>query len=339
MTTVSGMPTVFLFAGQGSQYYQMGKELFENNARVRYWLQHVDEVFADYLGTSIVAEMYRDDRAFGAAFEAIAFTHPAIFGVQYALARAVMEDDIQPDYVLGTSLGELVAATIASVMPLEACVRVIADQIGLFSRQGKAGEGGMLAVVAPLDICREHEQVFAGVEFAAINHAQHFVVAGADADLLRIERFLQREEILFQRLPVPVAFHSRYIEPFRTSIQATYSSVVFQLPHLPFVSAMSASCMPSLDAEHFWQVARQPIRFSESIVMLERADSYFYLDFGPRGTLANFSARNFSRRSSSRALHLLCPFGAELQQFARLAAVRRSHAPALPRDEIGRHIE
>ncbi len=99
-------PLVFMFSGQGSQYYHMGKELFKENTVFRQSMLEMDAIAARRIGTSIVEEIYHPGKRVSDPFDSILFSHPAIFMIEYSLYKVLEDRGIYPDYVLGSSLGE-----------------------------------------------------------------------------------------------------------------------------------------------------------------------------------------------------------------------------------------
>src|SRR5688572_9620134 len=112
-------PIVFMFSGQGSHYYQMGRELFEQQPIFRHWMQLADSIYQELTGLSIIHELYENGHKKSEPFVRTLLTHPAIFSIEYALGQIILEQGIIPDYVLGTSLGEFAAAVFAGVMTFE----------------------------------------------------------------------------------------------------------------------------------------------------------------------------------------------------------------------------
>src|SRR6266404_8409287 len=111
-------PTVFMFSGQGSHYFQMGRALYESNPVFAHWLDRMDKVVHDLTGRSVLTVLY-GERSKAEPFVDITATHPAIFMVEYALAQALMEKGVVPDYTLGTSLGSFAAASVSGCLSME----------------------------------------------------------------------------------------------------------------------------------------------------------------------------------------------------------------------------
>src|SRR4051812_8779412 len=101
-----------MFSGQGSQYFHMGRALFEGNATFRHWMTRLDAMVRQSSGASVVETLYSDANRRSDAFDRTLLTHPAIFMVEVSLAQCLMDAGLQPDLVLGASLGSFAAAAV-----------------------------------------------------------------------------------------------------------------------------------------------------------------------------------------------------------------------------------
>ena len=206
-----------MFSGQGSQYFQMGRTLYHSNPIFRETLLQLDDIMRELSGSSVIEAIYSPTHGPGAPFERTLLSHPAIFMVEYSLARALIGAGVVPGLTLGTSVGSFAAATLAGcIAPGTALTAVV--------RQAQALEeccepGGMIAVLGSADL---YEQPFlrSASELASVNFASHFVVSAPRERCEGIERELSQRGIPFQRLPVSFAFHSRWIDPARNAFEA-----------------------------------------------------------------------------------------------------------------------
>lgn len=305
MSAAAALPTVFMFSGQGSQYYGMGEGLFAEDEVFRTALRDLDAVVAEELGQSVLARMFDPARRRDEAFVDTWLTQPAIVMVELALARALAARGVEPDYVLGASLGEYAAAVVAGSLPAEACVRVLVRQ----ARALAAGPGGgMLAVLAPLEV-RERIPELAALEVAARNYPGHFVVAGGTAAIERAERAARAAGVLCQRVPVEHAYHSALMDEVLDAGRPAFEGVDLRPPRLPWISCVDGGLVERPDADHFWRVARRPIEFEQTMQVMRARGDFRFLDLGPSGTLHNFVRGNLPSGARSRSFALLSPFG------------------------------
>src|SRR5579872_4118204 len=105
-----------MFSGQGSQYFQMGRSLYDNNDTFRHWMMQLDGIARELSGNSVIEALYAPQRRIGDVFDRTALTHPAIFMVEYSLAQTLIHAGVCPDIVLGVSLGSFAAAAVAGFL-------------------------------------------------------------------------------------------------------------------------------------------------------------------------------------------------------------------------------
>lgn len=322
-TPTGRLPVVFMFSGQGSQYYRMGQELHESDEVFRTALRRYDAVAAGLLGESVLARIFDPDRRKNEPFVDTRLTHPAIVMIELALAETLRAKGVEPDYLLGSSLGEYAAAVVSGSIDAETCLRLLVRQAdGLHA----GPRGGMLAVITRPD-GRDRLPALPGCEVAARNYPGHIVVAGADADLDRAEAALRAADVLHQRVPVEYAYHSSLMDGVLAECRAAFDGVAFAPPGIPWVSCVDGRLVERPDAEHFWRVARRPIEFERAMAAMRARGDFLYLDLGPSGTLHNFVRGNLPPGGRSRSLPLLSPFGHDPRS---LEQARTLAAPASP---------
>ncbi|WP_345073293.1 ACP S-malonyltransferase [Phytohabitans flavus] len=323
---------VFLFAGQGSQYYGMGRDLLSDHPVFSASMSNWSTVFADLGLPGVFEEIYRADRTAADPFDEIRFTHPAILMVELAMAETLRAEGVEPDYVLGASLGEFAAAAAAGVLSPEDLARSVVEQVHMLERHRVPG--AMLAVLGDVALYHDDEWLGADVELAAVNSDRNFVVSGDAAGVARAERRLQELRVLYQRLPVNHAFHSSRLDAVAEPYLSSLSRLTLRPPAVPFVSCESAGYVTHFDASHFWQLVRAPIRFREAIQFLDRQDpDVVYLDLGPSATMANFVASIVRGDGRNRAVPILDPFaprGRALQAIRTQAGRSRRASTSAP---------
>ncbi|MGW2443549.1 ACP S-malonyltransferase [Streptomyces sp. NPDC001675] len=318
-TPAGRLPVVFMFSGQGSQYHRMGEELFETDEVFRTALLRYDAVAAGLLGESVLARVFDPARTKNDPFVDTRLTHPAIVMIELALAETLRAAGIEPDHLLGSSLGEYAAAVVSGSIDVETCLRLLVRQADGLSA---APHGGLLAVITRPD-GRDRLPELPGCEVAARNYPGHIVVAGADADLDRAEATLRAAGVLHQRVPVEYAYHSSLMDGVLADCRAAFDGVTFAPPGIPWVSCVDGRLVERPGADHFWQVARRPIEFERAMAAMRARGDFLYLDLGPSGTLHNFVRGNLTTGDRSRSLPLLSPFGHDprvLEQARTLAA-------------------
>jgi acyl transferase domain-containing protein len=312
-------PTVFVFSGQGSQYFQMGRELFESDDTFRDWMVRLDDHARRSSGMSIIETLYSDTRRTGDPFDRTLLTHPAIFMVEYSLAQLLIHGGVRPDMALGVSVGSFAAAAVAGFIGVEDALTAVIRQAMVLEKW--AEPGGMTAVFADPELFAD-DAIGRRAELAAVNFSSHFVVSARHAELSIVESALQRRNIGYQRLPVSSPFHSRWIDEARAPFASFMRTVQCRQGRLPLVCCERASTLLELQDGYFWDVVRNPIRFRETIARLEQEGPRRYVDIGPSGTLATFLKYGIPRGTRSTVHAVLTPYGVHRQN---LATVLGSH--------------
>lgn len=308
--------TVFMFSGQGSQYFQMGRSLFDADATFNRHLRQLDECVKDVCGRSVIDLIYHEGRSKSDDFSDFELSGPAIFMVQLALARTLVQSGLEPSLTLGASMGCYAALALGGALePEEVLVTLIRQARGL---NELCPRGVLLSVLGPVQL-HEREPLRSNCDIAAINFDGHFVIATTHDRLPIIEAHLNAEGKVFQRVAVAFPFHSHWIDPARKIFES--ASQANRDLGIPMACCARAEILRSTHSDYFWEVVRTPIRFGSTLAMLERQEPAFYVDIGPSGTLATFVKYGLQRSSSSVAVPTLTPFGGD--EVARLAEVVR----------------
>jgi acyl transferase domain-containing protein len=310
-------PIVFLFAGQGSQYFHMGRELFERQPDFRAHMEDLDAVARAATGVSVVAALYDSQRARSDPFAQTPLTHPAIFMVECALAQLLQDMGLRPDCVLGASLGSFAAAVAAGCIERTEAQRAVLTQARIL--QEVCAPGGMLAVLGDPALYLDDPAAYAGCELAGINFPRHFVIAGAPAALAVAESDLRARQVAVQRLAVSHAFHSRGIDAAQPDCCTALGVLSLRPPRIPLLSCMDGSLAPAAP-DYFWHSIRRPIRFAQAIARIEADGGARYVDVSPSGTAATFVKYNLPPGSASEIFAVMTPFGDELRNLERLLA-------------------
>ncbi|POM26396.1 Polyketide biosynthesis protein BaeE [Actinomadura rubteroloni] len=323
---MTDLPIVFMFSGQGSQYYQMGRELYGENAVFRAALRRFDAVAADELGASVLDRVYEAGRRKDEPFTDTRFTHPAIVMVELALAETLRSAGVEPDYVLGYSLGEYAAAVVSGALDGADCLRLLVRQADALRA---SPPGGMLAVLAAPEVF-DRVPALRECEVAARNAPGHFVVAGPLRVVDRVQAALRDAEVLHQRIPVEYGYHSHLMDHAVGAGEAAFADVAFAAPRVPWISSVDGLPVGRPSAEHFRRVARLPVEFELTMAAMRDRGDFHYFDLGPAGTLHNFVRGNLPPETRSRSLPFLNPFGHDPGPLARAraAAARRSRRKA-----------
>ena len=220
--------------------------------------------------------------------EQTCYTQPALFTIEYALAQLWQSWGIQPQAMVGHSIGEFVAACIAGVFSLT-------DALGLVAARGKLmwdlPAGSMLSVRMP--VAELETRLVAELSIAAINSRSLCVVSGSTAAIKQLEQSLAAEEVVCKFLHTSHAFHSAMMEPIVAPFAKLVQSICLSPPQIPFVSTTTATWITNEQATdpNYWAAhLRQPVRFADAVQALwQHNPSFVLLEVGPRQVLSTLA--------------------------------------------------
>ena len=282
-------------------------------------MQKLDAVAYDILGKSVLQQIYSERNYQGEGFKRVAYTHPAIFMVEYSLAQTLVESGITADYVMGTSMGEFASAALADVMKAEELLELIVKQAEYFETYCEPGS--MMAVIHDSQLYHEVPLIRENSELASVNYNSHFVISGHDERLAEIACYFKKESILYQFLPVTYGYHSPCIDPAAAIFKNYLSPRSYQQPSISYISGLHGTFLKSIPPDYFWDVVRMQIQFPKAFKNLESGGDNIYIDLGPGGTLANFAKRNMTGRSNSEAYSIITPFHQELKNINKIIGI------------------
>jgi len=276
---------VFMFPGQGSQYVNMGKDLYENEPVFRKYMDEGFNIVKNLTGESFDHILYpvSDDKN---NIDQTKYTQPLLFLLEYAFARLTMHYGLMPKYVIGHSVGEYVAACISEALSFEDGVRLIVKRAELMSNLPM---GMMLSV----SISEDDAKIYLNedIAIAAVNGPEQVVLSGDHTSITALATKLKQLKIPHIRLKTSHAFHSKMqdmiLEPFRKEIEA----VSFTLAKIPFVSNLTGEFITQKqysDPEYWLNQLRRTVRFSRGLkTILSKKENFVFLEIGPGNTLSN----------------------------------------------------
>ena len=306
----SHCPVIFMFSGQGAQYVDMGRELYSVEPTFR---RHVDtcaQILQPHLNLDIRHILFPNEQQIETATQQLqqtAITQPALFALEYALAQLWMEWGVHPEAMIGHSIGEYVAATIAGVFSLEDALAVVATRGQLMQQ---LPTGSMLAIpLPPEDVQSLIEGVEpriptpgtslhpngASVQIATINSPSSCVVSGSSDAIAALQNQLSSQSLECRMLHTSHAFHSVMMEPILELFVQALKKVKLNPPRIRFISNVTGTWITDEQATNpnYWgQHLRQTVRFSAGISQLLQQFEGVFLEVGPGRTLSTLTTQH-----------------------------------------------
>jgi acyl transferase domain-containing protein/thioesterase domain-containing protein len=293
--TASGpSPTlVFLFSGQGSQYAGMGRGLYESETEFRQQVDLCAEQLQVSLGLDLRTVLFpapSDAAAAQRLLDETRLTQPALFVIEYALAKLWQSWGIEPNAMFGHSIGEFVAACVAGVFSLRSALEIVAERGRLMQT---LPVGAMVAVALP-----EHEVrslLTADLCLAGVNSQRQCVVSGPEDSINNLRAVLATRAVSCQPLRVSHAFHSSMMDSILQPFTDFLRRFEYSPPRVPYISSRSGNWITAEEATDpaYWAgQLRDTVRFQDGMTQLLKEERAVFLEAGPGATLLALAAEH-----------------------------------------------
>jgi acyl transferase domain-containing protein/SAM-dependent methyltransferase/acyl carrier protein len=283
---------VFLFTGQGGQYVNMGRALYAGEPVFREVVDRCDELLQPYLEKSLRSVLYPPSGA-DARLDETGYTHVAMFAIQYGLAQLWRSWGVEPAAVMGHSVGEIVAATVAGSMSLEDGLMIMRERGRLMQSLPPTGSMASL-LAAEAQVAAALEPYRERVAIAAINGPESTVISGERSAVQEVLRTLEAQGIKTKILKVSNSFHSPLVEPVLDEFERVAARVTYRAPQVAQFSSMRLEWVGEqnlLDAAYWHYNLRHTVRFSQAIEALYGQGYRIFLEIGPSPILVGMGSQ------------------------------------------------
>ena len=311
-TEITERSVVFMFPGQGSQYVNMAREIYQTETVFREQVDYCSEMLKPQLGLDLRHILYPNEKKIDEASKQLqqtAMSHdkllriyaqPAIFVIEYALAKLWLSWGINPVAAIGHSIGEYVAATLAGVFSLEDALSLVAAR-GQMMQQLPPGE--MLSI--PLSADKVKSLLGTELSVAAINQPSQCVVSGSTSAVDALQNQLAAQGIECRCLHTNHAFHSQMMEPILEKFAEQVKKVTLNPPKLPYISTLTGTWITVTQAtnpDYYAQHLRSTVLFAQGVEKLLATPEQVLLEVGPGHTLTTLVKRHPDKATTQTVL-------------------------------------
>ena len=300
---------IFMFSGQGAQYIDMARGLYQSEAFFREQMDNCFRLLAPLTSINLEQVIYPPvgTTQSPSVINATANAQPLLFILEYALAKLLNSWGITPYGMIGHSIGEYVAACLAGVFSLEDALKLVVNRGKLMQ---KMPAGAMLSVAISEENLTPLLKENPSVSLAAVNSQSRCVVSGTFDAIDTMESQLKEHGYEVTRLHTSHAYHSEMMVPILKEYEEYVRNVSLEKPHKPFISNVTGhwiSAEDAVDPRYWANHIRKTVRFADGINCLLKEGSCIFIEIGPGKSLSSLVSqfKHPDARSSVLTLNMI----------------------------------
>ncbi len=293
---------VFMFPGQGAQYLNMGRDLYNTEKVFKTTIDYCFKLAASINGVDYKELLFSSEES--DLINETQNTQPLLFIFEYSLAKQLDALGVKPDMMIGHSIGEYVAACISGVITLKDAIRLVIARGEMIQKLPK---GTMMSV----GLTEDEVQLFLNdqISIAAVNSDKSCILSGSTQAILAIQEQLDDMEVVYQELKTSHAFHSEMMAPIKEEFLKVFSEVNIESPKIPYISNVTGKKIKKdqvMHGDYWFNHIRKTVRFLDGLESIFRTNKdLIFIEIGPGKTLSNFARQCNSYTKNCRVENLV----------------------------------
>ncbi len=278
---------IFMFPGQGSQYIDMGKELYDHSEIFSNIIDECLDEANQHMNVDLKEIIFSEKGETHDIYNTY-YAQPIIFAFEYSIAKYLMKFGIFPDVMIGHSIGEYAAACISGVMTPKEAIRILVKRGKLMNQ---LSEGAMLSVLASPEEIEKY--LNDDVEIAAYNTSHSCTISGTVTGIEKVEMLLRQNDILFKRLKTQLAFHSKMMDSILSDFEKVFDDIELKEPQIEYLSNVTGEFIrgkDAMDPRYYSEHIVKPVRFYQGIEKIQNESTNIFIEVGPGKTLSSFTS-------------------------------------------------
>ncbi|WP_264530519.1 type I polyketide synthase [Flavobacterium sp. N502540] len=298
ITKVKNTPNaiIFLFPGQGSQYVNMGKDLYSSNSMFKKNMDKGFELLYKLTNKDFKSILFPEIQEEQNSINNTALAQPILFLIEYSLAKLLIEYGIVPNYMVGHSIGEYTAACISGLFSFEQALQLVVKRGALMD---SLPSGSMISV--PIDDVKAQNFCEEGISLAALNAPNQVVFSGNDTAIEKLTLRLTSEDIPYIKLHTSHAFHSSEQDSILEEFKKEFKDIEFNTIEIPFISCLSGEFITNEEAasSDYWaKQLRNTVQFSKGINTISAFKNNVYVEVGAGSSLSSLVKQHKSEKNN-----------------------------------------